>query len=110
MSTSAEYKPRDNLVPRLIEGNQFRMELAEVVTSFVQTLLIWMHLVWIQCTCTSTVVVWVLFQWHHFCLAELEDETFRRQRPKEFEVRRMRTVSASMEYKPSASLVPMLPW
>ena len=37
MSTSAEYNPRDNVVPRLIEGNQFRMELAQVVTSFVQT-------------------------------------------------------------------------
>ena len=44
MSTSAEYKPSDNLVPRLIERNQFRMELAQVVTSFLQTLLIRMQL------------------------------------------------------------------
>ena len=33
MSTSAEYKPRDNLVISLIQGNQFRMQLARVVTS-----------------------------------------------------------------------------
>ena len=110
MSTSAKYKTSDNLVPWLIERNQFRMELAHVVTSFVQTLLIWMHLVWIQCTCFSTVIVWELFQRHHFCLTELEDETFNRRRQKEFEVRRMRTVSASMKYEPSASLVPRLPW
>ena len=45
-------------------------------------------------------------QSHHFCLTELEDETFKRRRQKEFEVRRMRTVSASMEYKPTVSLVP----
>ena len=38
VSTSAEYNPRDNVVPRIIEGNQFRKELAQVVTSFVQTL------------------------------------------------------------------------
>ena len=45
-----------------------------------------------------------------FLSEELEDETFKRRRQKEFEVRRMRTVSAIMEYKPSASLVPRLPW
>ena len=45
-----------------------------------------------------------------FCLTELEDETSKRHREKEFKDRRMRTVSASMEYKPSGSLVPRLPW
>ena len=121
LSTSTEYKPREKLDPRLILGNQFMMQLAQVVTSFAQTLLIWMHLVWIQCTCTSTVVVCVLFQQHHFCLTELEGETFKRRRrgsPNEngecqYGVQAQckprshaALVSTSTEYKPLASLTP----
>ena len=49
------------------------------------------------------------FQTYHFCLTELQDVTFKRLRHKEFEIRRMRTVSASMEYKPLVTLIPGSP-